>query len=262
VSDWTRELLWPLGAFVVLAVLAKLCIIGIQRCVPSRGTLESDLEPTLWSVFGIRWRQCPANVARGLTVFIWLTPVVLCIHVAFSTVLWDRPHALSALRSANLSTWEWALVAFQTCLAVPVIEEVLFRGVLQYWLGQTSLVGHLAVVLATLVRAAYGVAYHDATADKDVIDAGPVIFAVLLVGGYLFAFYCRKFMSRLTAAEVRGWKPIATDVRAELAFFEHEARREQEWRTMTSMLSTPGPPRSRSSSWASVSARLRAARGV
>jgi membrane protease YdiL (CAAX protease family) len=216
-----RELLWNVGAYVAVAVLAKLIVIGIDKDVSAAPPADRPLRSTLWCRFGLTWRHWPANIAGGVAAFIWLTPIVLGIHAIFSSVLWDRPHALTALRTADLADWEWGLVAFQACLAVPVIEEILFRGLLQYWLRQASLLGHLALVLATLIRAAYSVGYHDSTAGADVIDGGPLVFAVLLVGGYVYSFYRIKKIFALCADEA-------------------DDERQQAWREMTSQLSVYG----------------------
>jgi membrane protease YdiL (CAAX protease family) len=244
VSDWKRELLWNAGAYVAVAVLAKSITIGMGTHAPSA---RPAMRPTFWSRFGLTWRHWPANVALGVTVFIWLTPVVLCLHWVCSIVLWDRPHALAALRTANLTGWEWSFVAFQVCLAVPLIEEILFRGLLQTWLRQASLLGHLAVVLATSIRAAYGVAYYDSTAGVDVIDAGPGVFAVLLTGGYLYSLYRLKRIFDLSKDEIRAWKPIPFDLSPEDDFFEtladvrrQDEQRQQAWREMMSQLSVYG----------------------
>jgi membrane protease YdiL (CAAX protease family) len=242
-----RELLWNTGAYVAVAVLAKLIVIGMDKYQPIARAPDPGVRPTLWSRFGLSWSHWRSNVARGVTVFIWLTPLVLCLHAVFSIVLWDRPHALTALRTANLNGWDWSLVAFQACLAAPVIEEVLFRGLLQSWLRQTSLLGHLAVVLATLIRAAFGVAYYDAASGMDVIDGGPVVFAVLLVGGYIYSLYRLKRIFDLSDDEMRVWKPIRIDVPPEDEIIEDAAevlgqdeKRHQAWQEMTSQLSVYG----------------------
>lgn len=243
-SDWIRELLWNAGAYVAVAVLAKLSVIGIGK---SAAQPDPGVRPVRWFDFGLGWRRWPANLALGVTVFIYLTPVVLCLHAASSLVLWDRPHALAALRTANLAWWEWALVAFQACLAAPLIEEVLFRGLLQNWLPQASLLGHSVIMLTTLVVAARGIAYHDAATDMDVIDGGPVVFAVLLVGGYLYVLYRLKCAFALSGEEVRAWHPISIDLTPEDDFFETTAevrrldqQRQESWREITSAFSVYG----------------------
>jgi membrane protease YdiL (CAAX protease family) len=197
--------------------------------------------------YGLSWGNWPANVALGLTVFIWLTPVVLGLFAAVSLVLWERPQPFTPQNTVDLAWWEWGLVAFQACVAAPMLEEILFRGLLQNWLRQASLAGHLAIVLATLVRAAIGVQYHDAKAGLDVIDAGPLVFALLLAAGYLFSLYSLKRKFNLTEEEVRAWQPIAHELAPEDDFFEtladvrrQDEQRQQAWRQMTSAFSVYG----------------------
>lgn len=243
------DVLWNAGAYLLVAVLAHFIILGIRRVAPA-GSLHDDGaggQPTLLASLGLTWRHAGANIALGLTLFIWLTPAVLCLHAVLSIILWDRPHALAGLPTAEFGPAEWVLVGCQACLVVPAIEEILFRGLLQSWLRRTSLLGHFALAAATLTRAAFGVAYHDTAADVDVLDISPVIFAVILVSGYVYALYRLQQRFQLSPAEVRAWKPRAIDLPPEGIFFEtttivreQQARRERDWRRLTSFVAVYG----------------------
>src|SRR2546421_241601 len=62
-------------------------------------------------------------------------------------------HPLQQLAEQGLTPAEWALWLFAACVAAPILEELLFRGVLQPWFGKSAAHAWGAVILALLVAA-------------------------------------------------------------------------------------------------------------
>jgi hypothetical protein len=81
----------------------------------------------------------PARISLAVATWAWLTVVVLAVHAmvnwAFAQLGWlTEDHPLSKLSAAR-PTIDHVLFFFQAGIAAPVIEEVLFRGVLLWWGG-------------------------------------------------------------------------------------------------------------------------------
>lgn len=83
-------------------------------------------------------RSIPACVALAMFVWVVLTPVVLIIHmtvnVVFTKLGWaPTEHPLSRLAGSRPLLVQ-VLFLFQAAIAAPLVEEILFRGVLLGWL--------------------------------------------------------------------------------------------------------------------------------
>ena len=160
--------------------------------------------PTSWAVL-------PARMSLAILAWAALTPLVLAIHalvnIVFTELQWQsEDHPLSKLSAAR-PTLDHILFFLQAGIAAPIIEEVLFRGVLLGWLvGGRSLVDMsriglgrhtlsdrgvwsvfiLAVVFAILQPRHQGQVVADFT-------SGPVLFAAgLAIGWILLRSVLRK----------------------------------------------------------------------
>ncbi len=95
-----------------------------------------DLRPTF------DWRALPGDVARGVVAGVAFTPAVHAVYWLTKTLNAaaggaEREHPL-ALLGAGTSPGEVAFFLLAVCVAVPWIEELLFRGVMLRWLGRRA----------------------------------------------------------------------------------------------------------------------------
>jgi membrane protease YdiL (CAAX protease family) len=161
--------------------------------------------------YGLSWARWPGNIATGLTAFVLATPVVLGVYLVLALIVPKRPQMLEILGKQTEYAWEWILFGFQTLLMAPLLEEILFRGILQGWLRRATLFGHLVLMTVTVSSASLAVYYHDEEAQADVMDPSPLIFAVVLAavyGAWMFRLV-RTFA--LQDAEVQSWQPQSPD---------------------------------------------------
>jgi membrane protease YdiL (CAAX protease family) len=109
---------------------------------------------------GLTTADAGRNVRRGLVVWLLLTPAVLGLHL-LTLYVYDRlgvaphEHPLTRLVQQGLTVTEWGLLLLAVVVSAPVLEEILFRGVLQPWLAVRPWGGTLAVGLAAAVTAAF-----------------------------------------------------------------------------------------------------------
>lgn len=146
-------------------------------------------------------RGIPSQITLGVLGWAVLTPVALGVNAlvawAFAELGWSTEgHPLTTL-SQTRPAIDQVLFLLQACLAAPVVEEVLFRGVLLPWL-----LGSRWRVWPVLGVAAATAAYLSADGRNAFtnLDRGPVLFALLLAAGWaLLAGVLRK---RRTAGAV------------------------------------------------------------
>jgi membrane protease YdiL (CAAX protease family) len=160
---------------------------------------------------GLSWARWQANLGLGLLAFIVSTPIVLTIYFAASLLVQlaipTRAHPLAELGKDSVFDWEWFFIAFHVTVAAPVLEETVFRGVLQGWLRRASLAGHVGVVTVTLMVAAKDTWYHTPEKDLQVFDLSPFVFAAILAGAYIIWLVCLARKFGLIENAIRAWKP-------------------------------------------------------
>lgn len=103
---------------------------------------------------GHRWA---GNVVIGCGAWLLLTPAVQGVHVLalIATRLAGRKpdeHELVRVIQSQGTPVDWALVVLVAVVLAPLLEELLFRGILQPWLARRSW-GGLAATLAAFVLA-------------------------------------------------------------------------------------------------------------
>ena len=189
--------------------------------------------------FGLTWARWPANVALALVGFIVVVPLVLGLHVPLALVFPGRPHPLITLGKGTLEEWEWMFLAFQSVVAAPLLEEVVFRGVFQGWLRRATLQGHVTVCVATLFYGGSGLLFFLSAVVADTLGLGtmtttpewldltyPFVFSLALVAGYAFSLrkMARKF--ELSEMEMQAWyvQPAAGSLEATEHLTEEQAR--------------------------------------
>src|SRR5262249_46209628 len=141
------------------------------------------------------------SVALAVAAWAVLTPIVLVVHfsvnLTFASLGWTvEDHPLTHL-SVNRPLLDQGLFVAQACIGAPLVEEVLFRGVLLPWLlgrkHRAWPVLTVGVVLAVALSA-------DEEGESKLIR-GPVLFAgVLFVGWMLLSTLLRR--KRRTAVAI------------------------------------------------------------
>jgi membrane protease YdiL (CAAX protease family) len=144
------------------------------------------------SHFGLTRARPSANVALGLVAFLILTPLIYSIYALLVLVLGQTgEYPQLDLVKQGFPDWEWVFLVLTTALAVPVLEEVVFRGLVMNWLRRTWLTGHATLMFLTLFIAGLGprnegLAWHES----------PATFGALLVIAYagLLAWLRRSYL--------------------------------------------------------------------
>ncbi len=186
----------PLSLAVTLGILFAI-LFARSRCRPHH--------------LGLSWARWQANLGLGLLAFVAATPVVLVVYLVASLLVKlavpARTHPHAEMGKNTLLDLERLLIAFKATVAAPVLEETLFRGVLQGWLRRASLAGHAAIVAFTIVIAAKDTWYEVPEQDLQVFDPGPLVFAAILAGGYIF--WLVRLAKRYGLAEnaIKTWTP-------------------------------------------------------
>lgn len=147
---------------------------------------------------GLTTRRLGRNLLAGLITGLLLTPAVLGVFAAVLLLCEHglpgkvHEHALTVLMRTGLSGGEWTLLVFAAVVAAPVLEELIFRGLLQPWLGTRPWGGQAGVALAlALALAACGT---DVLAARHrewtvILDAAaPALFVLAMIPIFLIAF--------------------------------------------------------------------------
>lgn len=142
-----------------------------------------------------------ANGCIGYLGFLALSPLVWGINFVVTQFMEPRSHAFEKILEDAVPI-EWVLVFFEATIAAPIYEELVFRGVLQGWLGRAARTGHFVVAAIVLVVAQFGLLNYvlDSTEKTPFPGWEPTAFAVILVAAYVIAC-CREFAPRPEAPE-------------------------------------------------------------
>jgi membrane protease YdiL (CAAX protease family) len=104
--------------------------------------LTSGIRP---QQLGLTTRRLGANMLAGLIAALVLTPVVFCLNYTVEQLV-DlvipgkvQQHPLTLVAQEHLWPVEWGLLFFMAVIAAPVMEEMVFRGLLQpYFMSNPS----------------------------------------------------------------------------------------------------------------------------
>jgi membrane protease YdiL (CAAX protease family) len=114
--------------------------------------LANTRETKLYQI-GLSWNRVPGSFFIAYLFWFFLTPLILVLNGAVDLAyvrlagVRPTPHPLANVLEGNPSVMAWILVILQAVIAGPVIEELLFRGLLQRWLVATPR-GASAVLIA------------------------------------------------------------------------------------------------------------------
>jgi membrane protease YdiL (CAAX protease family) len=190
VEDWLpkvrrlltiRLTLWAkVLAFPFQAVTIPLVLYAASRTRPAQ--------------LGLTTRRLGRNLLLGLAAFLVLAPLVLAVNalveILYRRILGGQPqaHPLTLVAGAGLTPAEWLLLVLSGVVTAPVLEEMIFRGLLQRYFAQEWWGGHAAVALAFAVAMSSCWARVRAAAlpAAALNEAGPALFILALVPAYLF----------------------------------------------------------------------------
>lgn len=180
--------------------------------------------------YGLSWARWPANLGLGIVAFVLTWPLIIGVFALSVLVYPPRPDPVVALGALNPPLWEWVLLAFQTTVMAPVLEEIVCRGILQGWLRRASLTGHLTFLSMTLFVTLYlhadDLVKYDAEKEEYTFELGPPAFIGLLAGGYGYALYRLTRQFALSQMEIQQWQPLpsAPPLGATVSMPEERAR--------------------------------------
>jgi membrane protease YdiL (CAAX protease family) len=176
VNAWANALAFPLEALTIPVVFYVLS--GVP---PGR--------------LGLTTRRLGRNLLAGFGGWLLITPIVFTVNMAILHLynLTDpdaiQEHALTRLARQGPSAAEWTLLFFSAVVAAPVLEETVFRGVLQPWFAGLRHGGATAVavafVVAVMSRQTQLVEAVRHGGQGLVTAAMPVVFVVVMVPFYL-----------------------------------------------------------------------------
>jgi membrane protease YdiL (CAAX protease family) len=179
----TRVGLWLTLTALPAQVLGLLLLLNL-----SSGTLPYQL--------GLTTPHLRRNIALGALLALVVTPALLGLNFLIASAFerWTpipiNKHPLLNLGEQSQSWWEVLLLLATAVVAAPLLEELVFRGLLLRWFAQRWDRGRLAVFLALLValskrseELAKAVSAHDLTALA--IESIPAVFVLLMVPIFL-----------------------------------------------------------------------------
>jgi membrane protease YdiL (CAAX protease family) len=178
----TRFGLW----MIALAFPFQLVAAPLLFCLSTR-TPPQDI--------GLTPRSLGRNALLGAAGCLALAPVVLAVHWLLVRLYANWPavqaqeHQLQRLAEQGLSPMEWALWLFTVLVAAPVLEEILFRGVLQTWFRENEYNAWAAWPLALL----FALTEREELLRKTAAQGGlvflealaPVLFVLLLLPAFV-----------------------------------------------------------------------------
>jgi membrane protease YdiL (CAAX protease family) len=100
---------------------------------------------------GLTPSRCAQNVILGYLGWLVLTPVVMGLSMLVDKAFAPEKHPVYTLLMSKPSRAEWTVIFFLVIVHAPVMEEILFRGLLQRWFMRRSWGPDLALALSFLV---------------------------------------------------------------------------------------------------------------
>lgn len=85
---------------------------------------------------GLHRQEWPRQMGIGVRAAMLMTPPVCAIQFLAVRIWRSHSHPVEQMVLENLTPWVAILAVLSTMVLAPLIEELLFRGVLQHWLGR------------------------------------------------------------------------------------------------------------------------------
>jgi membrane protease YdiL (CAAX protease family) len=158
-----------------------------------------------------RWRQ---GVLLGALAWLAISPLIFGVDVLVEGLYkwWTQqpapPHQLEKMIKSEPTPTNWGLLLFMALLVAPVIEEFVFRGVVQRWAAQRASRSFILMVMTVLLAPLI---------HPERVPEILLLLAVLVVG-YLFAPVLLGWAFRAHSGELRyvAERPGGPDLTANL----------------------------------------------
>ena len=161
--------------------------IWIGSLVLMKRTLYPEWKPTGPATVG----TISSRIALGVGSWLAIHPLVWIVHfvvtIVFLSIGWNADeHPLAKSFREGRPAIDRILLVIQAAIATPLLEEVLFRGLLLPWiLGKKYRAGVTLGIAATLA-----VALSAENPDGELtLRLGPVLFAAILIAGWVLLHY-------------------------------------------------------------------------
>jgi membrane protease YdiL (CAAX protease family) len=170
-----RQLLW-VGVvafpFQVAMILAGLAFV--------RGVRPAEV--------GLTGRRFAQNVVAGYLLWLVLAPLALLLYWVVTLLVGTQKHPIERLSQLPLLDVEWAAILFLAVVSAPVLEELVFRGVLLRWQTSHGLDAQLIVGVAALLMAILG-----GIGRQQTFNPGPMIFILVMLPSYVVLPYLDRY---------------------------------------------------------------------
>lgn len=184
-SMWSASIAFPLQAILIPYAFRRL----------------SETEPYQ---LGLTLHRVGPNVSVGVMGWLIVSPLLYALNVLVMLCLLRLPgleperHPLEQMLRDHPLFADWFVVFFSAVLGAPILEELVFRGVLQAWLIQrrwgSDAAMAAALAFALLARSEkLQTAWFKVQLDRDWVstggllyELGPAFFVALMVPGYLW----------------------------------------------------------------------------
>src|SRR5262249_8921897 len=146
---------------------------------------------------GLTRSHAGSNLALGFLGWLILTPLVNALNTLVVWCSWSflhtkpEDHPLTRLTRDQPLALEWGVLVFSAMLVAPVLEELVFRGLLQAWFarrpwgGAIALLGALAMaLLARVGQLRTGLQERDLAVVAEQLQ--PALFVLVMALGYLW----------------------------------------------------------------------------
>ncbi len=168
-----RKLLW-VGLIALPFQLAL--ILGALTAI--RGARPADL--------GITARRLPQNSIAGYLTWLVVTPFALLLYWVVGQFTEIQKHPMERLTALPLLESEWIAIVLLAVVAAPLMEELVFRGLLLRWQTGHGVEAQLTVGVAALAMAILG-----GVGKEGGFNAGPMLFVLVMLPVYGIMPYLR-----------------------------------------------------------------------
>jgi membrane protease YdiL (CAAX protease family) len=179
-----RQMLW--SSDLAEPLMLALILLGLH-CVRRSRLVE----------FGLTRIGALPNVAFGYLLWLVLTPaahLVLYVMVLVTPPALNEPHWLAQTgQLSGLWPVEWVLLTLGPVVLAPLLEELMFRGILLPWQLRRGWDGQATVAFFALIVAMLGGVHADAKADPWAnYNVLPVLFVLAMLPGLFVVPNWRK----------------------------------------------------------------------
>jgi membrane protease YdiL (CAAX protease family) len=148
---------------------------------------------------GLTGRRAAQNVVVGYLGWLVLTPTALLLYWLLQLLVPVESHPVERLSRQPLLEVEWVALTLGTLVVAPVLEELLFRGVLLRWQLSRGPDGQLVVGAAALMVAVLNPLLRGS------FDPRPLIFVLAMLSGFaLLPYAVERFRKRRRGAGAGG----------------------------------------------------------